>query len=70
MSNAQNSAEANRILNGLASMPSAIYTAVNRAVVREIMLQTGGRLLAHGHVHDVISKPLGGGVYRITLRRI
>lgn len=62
--------EANGILSYLAGMPSGNATASSRAVVREIMLSTGGRLLACGYDHDIVSKPLGGGVYRITLRQL
>lgn len=61
--------EANRILNAMARMPSMVCTANSREVVRQIMLQTGGRMLACGYDHDVISRSLGGGVYRVTLRR-
>lgn len=59
--------EADRILNFLAGCPSGNATASSRAVVRAIMLQTGGRMLACGYDFDVKSRPLGGGVYRITL---
>ncbi len=62
--------EAARLLNFLAGMPHGNATASSRAVVRAAMLQTGGRLLACGHDHDVIAKHLGGGVYRLTLERI
>lgn len=62
--------EANQILNALAKNPRGVATASSRRVVREIMLQTGGRMLACGQDHDVISKSLGGGVYRITLRNV
>ncbi len=61
--------EAQRLLNFLAGMPQGNCTASSRAVVREVMLITGGNLFACGHYHDVISKHLGGGVYRLTLKR-
>lgn len=61
-------AEANRILNFLAGMPTGNATASSRAVVRDIMLQTGGNMMACGHYYDVKSRSLGGGVYRMTLK--
>jgi hypothetical protein len=62
-------AEAERILNFLAYLPQGQAAAPSNAVVREIMLQTGGSMLANGCQYDVKSKSLGGGVYRITLAR-
>lgn len=59
--------EANRILGNLAAMPGGIATAQSRAIVREIMLQTGGAMMACGSLYDIKSRSLGGGVYRITL---
>lgn len=68
--NSAASAEANRVLNFLAGMPQGNATASSRAAVREIMLTTGGRMLACGYQYDVKSKSLGGGVYRITLEAV
>ncbi len=64
------SAEAKRLLNFLAAAPHGIATAESKAVVRQVMLSTGGRLLAYGSDHDIIAKHLGGGVYRVTLSRV
>lgn len=60
-------AEANRIMNFLAGLPHGNASASSRAVVREIMLQTGGSMMAAGNLYDVKAKSLGGGVYRMTL---
>lgn len=62
--------EAQRLLNFLAAMPQGNCTASSRSVVRAAMLATGGRMMACGYYHDVKSKHLGGGVYRLTLERI
>ena len=62
-------AEANRLLNFLAGMPYGNCTASSRDVLRDVMLQTGGRLMARGELYDIQSKTLGGGVYRLTLKR-
>ena len=61
--------ESRRLLNFLAGMPSGNCTASSAKVVREMMLQTGGRMLACGDLWDLQSKALGGGVYRMTLSR-
>ena len=62
-------AAADRILNFLAKMPAGTATADGRAVVRAVMLQTGGTMMACGEYFDVRSRSLGGGVYQITLKR-
>lgn len=61
--------EAQRCLTYLASCPSGITSATSK-VVRRIMLDTSGHLLAHGRLYDIIAKPLGGGVSRLTLREV
>lgn len=70
MSIGPNKSEAHRILGNLARMPGAVCTASSHGVVRQIMLQTGGRLLACGYDHDVKARSLGGGVYRVTLEKV
>lgn len=61
--------ESDRLLNFLAGMPGGNCTASSSKVVREMMLQTGGRMMARGDLWDLRSESLGGGVYRMTLRR-
>lgn len=60
------SGEVDRILNFLASMPGGNATC-ERAALREIMLQTGGSMLARGQLYDIKKESLGAGVYRLTL---
>lgn len=57
------------ILNHLAAMPEYGNAAAEKDEVREIMLQTGGWMLACGHQWDIKAKQLGAGVYRLTLER-
>lgn len=61
--------ESERLLNFLAGLPSGNCVASSAKVVREIMLQTSGTMMAHGHLWDVHSQALGGDVHRMTLRR-
>lgn len=55
------------ILNFLASMPRYGHAAATKEQVRQIMLDTTGTLLAQGRLYDIKAKPLGGGIYRLTL---
>jgi len=61
--------DARRCLEYLASCPCGITSTASK-VVRRIMLDTSGRLLAQGRMYDIIATPLGGGVSRLTLRRV
>jgi hypothetical protein len=69
MTEEQAKRQADCILNFLAGVPSGNAVADGRAVVRQIMLQTGGTMMACGDYFNVKSKSLGGGVYNITLER-
>lgn len=62
------SAEATSILNHLAAIPRDGNATCERKVLREIMLQTGGWMFAHGRQYDIQSKHLGAGVYRLSLK--
>lgn len=55
------------ILNHLAANPQHGTATCCRGTLREIMMQTGGQLMAAGHLWDIRSKSLGGGVYRLSL---
>jgi hypothetical protein len=61
--------ESEELLNFLAGLPSGNCTASSSEVVREMMLQTGGWMMARGEMYDIRSTALGGGVYRMTLKR-
>lgn len=60
------SPEATRQLQFLAQVPGG-NTTMERAELREVLLQTGGNMLACGRLYDIVSKPLGAGVYRVSL---
>ena len=59
--------EANHAINFLASMPSG-YTTVTKNILRELLLETNGTILAHGRLYSITSKHLGAGVYEIRLK--
>ena len=58
--------EQHRVLNFLAAMPSG-HTTLKRNDVKNIMLETGGNMLACGRLYDIVAKPIGAGVYKVSL---
>lgn len=36
--------------------------------LRQVMLVTGGEIMLHCRLHDIIAKALGGGVHRVSLK--
>jgi hypothetical protein len=59
-------AEAYRVLNFLAAMPTGTST-VTKKQLKEILTSTGGWMLACGAAYDICSKHLGVGIYKIYL---
>lgn len=56
-------------LNHLRSMPGVAHATVTTTELREIMLTTGGQMLANGTLWEITQKSLGAGVYRISTKR-
>jgi hypothetical protein len=61
------SPDAKRQLNFLASTPNG-STTVLKDDLREILMETGGNMLACGRLYDLIAHHLGAGVYKLSLR--
>jgi hypothetical protein len=59
---------AEKVLQFLASCPAGTTTET-RGVVREILLETGGNMMACGSLYDIDAKLLGAGVYKLSLKR-
>ena len=59
--------EAQHILNHLAGNPQFASASTERAVVKSIMLSTSGEAMACGILWDIVARPLGGGVFKLTL---
>ena len=57
------------LLDHLAGMPRYGHGTATTREVRQIMLDTGGEMMACGHLYDIVAKSLGAGVHRISLRR-
>lgn len=59
-------AEAKRVLNFLAGMPAGNST-VSRKDCRDILIETGGNMLARGRLYNIVAKNIGAGVIRLHL---
>lgn len=60
--------EVKRQLNFLASMPGG-HTTMLRKDAQELLIETGGQMLAFGGLYDIIATDIGAGVYRVSLKR-
>ena len=60
-------AQARSILDFLASMPGGV-TSCEKHVLRKIMLDTSGVMMACGRNWDIVAKSLGAGVYQLRLK--
>lgn len=58
------------LLNHLCNMPEHGNGIATKKELREILLQTGGTVLACGYLYDIVAKNLGAGVYRVSLKRV
>lgn len=58
--------EATRALNFLARMPRG-HTTLERADVKDMLLQTGGNILACGSLYNIKATHIGAGVYKVSL---
>jgi len=58
--------EQHRQLNFLAGMPCG-HTTMTHDDLRTVLLETGGNMLACGRLYDIVSKPIGAGVYKVSL---
>lgn len=61
------SPEQQRQLNFLASCPAG-HTTMTTQDVHEVMMATGGNMLARGSLYDIVAKPLGAGVFKVSLK--
>lgn len=51
----------------LAGLPTG-NTTLNKADTHSLLMESGGIMLAQGRSYDIIARPIGAGVYKITLR--
>lgn len=48
--------------------PKWFEDTVDKKQLKEILMETGGNIIACGYVWDIKSKHLGAGVYKISLK--
>ena len=48
-------------------MPAIASETMSRKDLRELLLDTGGKILTCGRLRTLVSKHLGAGIYRVTL---
>jgi len=58
-----------RLPTNFYTMPRHATATVTREQLREILLATGGDIIACGELYDIKNKHLGAGVYKIFLKR-
>lgn len=63
------SEKANNELNALYVYPGIRKITVEKSILREIMLHTGGDILVAGQTYDITQKSLGAGVYQLKLKK-
>ena len=51
------------------TMPEFANMTMDRKDLREVLLETGGSVIARGVLYDIIAKNIGAGVYKVTLKR-
>lgn len=59
----------NHLSNNSYTMPEFANGAYTAKQVRETLLATDGWIIAHGRRYDIVTKPLGAGVYQMKLVR-
>jgi hypothetical protein len=50
------------------TMPNVANTTMDKKDLREVLLSTGGFILACGHLYDIKSRHLGVGIYKVWLK--
>ena len=50
--------------------PNFASDTMSRNDLRELLLDTGGKILSCGRLRTIISEYLGAGIYRISLKEI
>ena len=58
--------EQSRQLNFLAGCPGGT-TTMSKQDLHTVLLETGGNMLACGRLYNIVGKPLGAGVYKVSL---
>ena len=66
--NEENKMKASGLNGNFYSMPNIANETMTREDLRELLLDTGGKILTCGRLRTIVSKHLGAGIYRVTLK--
>lgn len=51
------------------TMPHYASTVIDRKDLKELLLSTGGWIIARGEIYDIRNESLGAGIYKVFLKR-
>jgi hypothetical protein len=60
--------KASQLNNNFYTVPDIAQATMTRKDLQELLLDTGGKLLTCGRFRQIVSKHLGAGVYKVTLK--
>lgn len=60
----------NHLSDNFYTIPHLARTTMTTRELRETLSHTDGAILANGSMWDIVSKHLGAGVYRVTLKKM
>jgi hypothetical protein len=52
------------------SIPKIAHTTMTTRQLRDVLLESDGRILANGDFWEIVSKRIGPGVYRVSLKQV
>ena len=50
------------------TMPKFASMTIDRKGLKELLLNTGDNIIACGRLYDIVTKHLGAGVYKVSLK--
>ena len=50
------------------TMPELAHMTTDRKELKELLLNTGSDIIACGRLYDIVTKHLGAGVYKVSLK--
>lgn len=59
----------NHLGDNFYTVPAIANTSMTTKHLKETLLATDGKILACGYLWDIVSKRIGPGVYRVSLKR-
>jgi hypothetical protein len=59
-----------KLSNNFWTIPDFANELMTRKELREVLLDTGGQIIAHGRLRNIKSKHIGAGVYKVTLESL